>query len=115
MTRCPTPCTTATPGPPRRTPTPRRGENKWTAAVFARDPRNGEAAWAYQWSPHSLFDYDGVNENVLVDLPWNGTFRQVLLHADRNGYVYIVDRANGEDLSADPFTRITPRAGGERK
>ena len=93
----------------------RPGDNKWTAAVFARDPRNGEAAWAYQWSPHSLFDYDGVNENVLVDLPWNGTFRQVLLHADRNGYVYIVDRANGEVLSADPFTRITTSAGVDTK
>jgi PQQ-dependent dehydrogenase (methanol/ethanol family) len=89
----------------------RPGDNKWTAAVFARDPRTGDAVWAYQWSPHSLFDYDGVNENVLVDLPWNGRSRKVLLHADRNGYVYTVDRATGEVLSAKPFTRITTSAG----
>jgi lanthanide-dependent methanol dehydrogenase len=44
----------------------RPGGNKWTAAVFARDPRNGDAVWAYQWSPHSLFDYGGINESVLV-------------------------------------------------
>ena len=93
----------------------RPGDNKWTSAVFARDPRNGEAVWAYQWSPHDLFDYGGVNENVLVDLPWNGTPRQVLLHADRNGYVYIVDRATGEVLSAEPFTRVTSTAGVDAK
>jgi PQQ-dependent dehydrogenase (methanol/ethanol family) len=89
----------------------RPGDNKWTAALFARDPRNGEAIWAYQSNPHDLFSYGGVNENVLVDLPWNGTFRPVLLHADRNGYVYVIDRATGQVLSARPFTRITTTTG----
>jgi PQQ-dependent dehydrogenase (methanol/ethanol family) len=93
----------------------RPGDNKWTAAIFARDPRSGDAIWAYQWSPHVLFDYGGVNENVLVDLPWNGISRQVLLHADRNGYVYVVDRATGEVLSAEPFTRVTSSAGVDTK
>src|SRR5205823_3660560 len=93
----------------------RPGDNKWTAAVLARDPQNGEGIWAYQWNPHSLFDYGGVNENVLVDLPWNGVSREVLLHADRNGYVYVVDRATGEVLSADPFTRVTTSAGVDTK
>jgi lanthanide-dependent methanol dehydrogenase len=93
----------------------RPGDNKWTAAIFARDPRSGDAIWAYQPSPHGLFDYGGVNENVLVDLPWNGISRQVLLHADRNGYVYVVDRATGEVLAAQPFTRVTTSAGVDTK
>jgi PQQ-dependent dehydrogenase (methanol/ethanol family) len=104
-----------TSGPAPWNPGQRSGDNKWTSAVFARDPRDGEAVWAYQWSPHSLFDYGGVNENVLVDLPSNGGSRQVLLHADRNGYVYTVDRVTGEVLSARPFTRITTSAGMDAK
>ena len=43
------------------------------AAIFARDPDTGEAVWYYQWSPHDLFDHDGVNENVLLDLPLGAT------------------------------------------
>lgn len=104
-----------TSGPAPMNADQRPGDNKWTATVFARDPRNGEAVWAYQWNPHSLFDYGGVNENVLVDLPWNGVSREVLLHANRNGYVYVLDRATGEVLSADPFTRVTTSAGVDTK
>jgi len=93
----------------------RPGDNKWTAAVFARHPGNGQAVWAYQWGPHNLFDYGGVNENVLVDLPWNGSSREVLLHPDRNGYLYVVDRATGEVLSAKPFTHVTTSNGVDTK
>ena len=50
----------------------RPGDNKWTAAMFARDPDTGEAVWSYQWSPHDLFDYDGINEQILLDLPIGG-------------------------------------------
>ena len=78
----------------------RPGDNKWTAGIFARDPDNGEAIWAYQWSPHDLYDYDGINENVLLDLPINGQTRKVLVRPERNGYVYVLDRATGEVLSA---------------
>ena len=66
----------------------RPGDNKWTAGIFARHPESGQAVWAYQWSPHDLYDHDGVNENVLVDLDIGGRRRQVLAHADRNGYFY---------------------------
>src|SRR5690349_19554000 len=91
---------TSNPGP--WNPDLRPGDNKWTAAIFARRPDTGEAVWAHQWNPHDLFDYDGVNENVLVDLTLDGTERKVLLHPDRNGYLYVVDRASGEILSATP-------------
>ena len=100
---------TANPGP--WNPEQRPGDNKWTAGVFARRPDTGEAVWFYQWSPHDLHDYDGINENVLVDLEIAGRPRKVLLHADRNGYLYVLDRATGQVLSADPFTFITTSEG----
>jgi glucose dehydrogenase len=79
--------------------------------IFARRPESGEAVWFYQWSPHDLHDYDGVNENVLVDLDLGGTSRKVLLHPDRNGYLYVVDRRTGEVISADPFVHVTSSLG----
>src|SRR3954469_19136965 len=82
---------TANPGP--WNPGQRPGDNKWTCGLFARDADSGEAVWFYQFSPHDLFDHDGVNENVLVDLTVDGTPRKALLHADRNGYLYVLDRA----------------------
>src|SRR4051794_7539574 len=87
---------TATPGP--WTPDMRPGDNKWTAGVFARRPDSGQAAWFYQWSPHDLFDHDGINENVLVDLTVQGARRQLLAHADRNGLFYLMDRKSGKVL-----------------
>jgi PQQ-dependent dehydrogenase (methanol/ethanol family) len=81
----------------------RPGDNKWSAGIFARHPDSGQAAWFYQWSPHDLYDHDGINENVLVDLTIGGRVRRVLGHADRNGYFYVVDRQSGELLSATPF------------
>jgi PQQ-dependent dehydrogenase (methanol/ethanol family) len=99
----------ANPGPWNHDQRP--GDNKWTSSIFARDPNTGEAVWAYQVSPHDLHDYDGVNENVLVDVPWKGQVRHVLLHPDRNGYMYMMDRTNGEVLSAEPFGYINSTAG----
>ena len=58
----------------------RPGDNLWTSGIFARDADTGEAVWFYQLSPHDLFDYDGVNENILLDLPINGQTHKVLVH-----------------------------------
>jgi PQQ-dependent dehydrogenase (methanol/ethanol family) len=85
----------------------RPGANKWTCGIFARNPDTGQARWFYQWSPHDLYDYDGINENIVVDLEWEGRMRPVLLHAGRNGFVYVLDRATGQVLSADAFAYIT--------
>ena len=104
---------TSNPGP--WNPHQRPGDNKWSATVFARDPATGEAVWAYQWNPHDLFDYDGVNENVLVDLNWKGSPRKALVHPDRNGYIYVLDRGTGEVLSAEPFVHITTTTGVDLK
>ncbi len=93
----------------------RPGDNKWTCGIFARDPDTGHARWYYQWSPHDLFDHDGVNESILVDLEIDGKPRQVLLHPERNGYLYVMDRKTGEVLSATPFIRITASKGVDLK
>jgi lanthanide-dependent methanol dehydrogenase len=89
----------------------RPGDNRWTAGIFARDPDTGAARWFYQWSPHDLFDYDGINENVLLDLDIRGRRRKVLVRPERNGYVYVLDRATGEVLSADPFVFVNSSRG----
>jgi PQQ-dependent dehydrogenase (methanol/ethanol family) len=84
-------------------PEVRPGDNKWTTTMFARRPDTGEAVWAYQLSPHDLHDYDGINEQILVDMPFKGSVRKVLIRPERNGYVYVIDRATGEVLSAEAF------------
>jgi PQQ-dependent dehydrogenase (methanol/ethanol family) len=100
---------TGNPGP--WNPEQRPGDNKWTSAIFARRPDTGEAVWAYQWTPHDEHDYDGINENVLLDLTIDGRPRKVLVRPERNGYVYVMDRATGEVLSATPFVHITASKG----
>ena len=100
---------TANPGP--WNPEQRPGDNKWTAGIFARSPSDGSAKWFYQFSPHDLYDHDGVNENLLLDLPINGVQRKVLVRPERNGYIYVMDRQNGQVLSATPFVHITSSKG----
>jgi lanthanide-dependent methanol dehydrogenase len=104
---------TANPGP--WNPEQRPGDNKWTSAIFARDVDTGEAIWAYQWSPHDLWDYDGINEQILLDLPINGQTRQALVRPERNGYIYVLDRKTGEVLSADQFVHVTSTLGIDMK
>src|SRR3954470_6622838 len=93
----------------------RPGDNKWSCAVFARDPDTGQAKWAYQIGPHDLFDWDGVNESLLLDVPLQGQTRKVLFRADRDGYVYLMDRATGEVYSATQFARNTTTTGVDTK
>ena len=104
---------TSNPGPWNSSVRP--GENLWTAGIFARDADTGEARWFYQLSPHDVSDYDGVNESILLDTDWNGKARKILVHPDRNGYVYVIDRETGEVLSAEPFVRITSSKGVDLK
>jgi len=89
----------------------RPGDNKWTAGIFARDPATGAARWFYQFSPHDQHDYDGINEQLLLDLPFGGSMRKVLIHLDRNGYVYVIDRKTGQVLSADPYGPVNSSRG----
>lgn len=100
---------TANPGPWNAEQRP--GDNKWTAGMFARDPDTGQARWFYQFVPHDLFDYDAVNESLLLDLPVNGTRRKVLVRPERNGYFYVIDRATGQVLSADAYGTVNTITG----
>lgn len=95
---------TANPGPWNQEQRP--GDNKWTAGIFARDVDTGAAKWFYQYTPHDEHDYDGINEIILLDMTIDGKLRKILLHPDRNGYLYEIDRTNGEVLSADPFAYV---------
>jgi len=96
-------------------PDQRPGENKWCSTLFARRPETGEAIWAYQLNPHDEHDYDGVNENILLDLNIRGQMRKVLAHPDRNGRMYIMDRGTGEVLSAEPFAFLNTSFGVDLK
>jgi alcohol dehydrogenase (cytochrome c) len=71
--------------------------------IFARDVDTGVAKWVYQMTPHDEWDYDGVNEGILADMPINGQERKVLVHFDRNGFAYTMDRVTGELLVAEKF------------
>jgi len=104
---------TANPGPWNSEQRP--GDNKWTCGIFARKPGTGEAIWFYQWSPHDLYDHDGINEQILLDLPIQGQQKKVLVRPERNGYVYVLDRTTGEVLSATPFGYITSSKGVDLK
>ena len=84
-------------------PAMRPGDNKWSTTIFARDADTGEALWAYQTNPHDEHDYDGVNELLLLDLEIGGAVRKVAVRPGRTGFMYILDRATGEVLSAEPY------------
>jgi PQQ-dependent dehydrogenase (methanol/ethanol family) len=104
---------TSNPGP--WNPEQRPGDNKWASTLFARRPETGEAVWAYQISPHDLHDYDAVNENILLDLNIGGRMRKVLAHPDRDGYLYLIDRASGEVISAQTFGYVNTSEGVDTK
>ncbi|WP_457795967.1 PQQ-dependent dehydrogenase, methanol/ethanol family [Methylocystis sp. S23] len=104
---------TANPGPWNANQ--RAGDNLWSSTIFARDADTGAAKWAYQASPHDLWDHDEINENVLVDLDIGGQARKALIHPGRNGYMYVIDRASGEVLSADAYDTVNVYSGVDLK
>jgi len=88
-------------------PVVRPGDNRWSMTLWARDADTGMAKWVYQMTPHDEWDYDGVNENILVDQEINGEMRKLLVHFDRNGFGYTLDRVTGELLVAEKFDPAT--------
>lgn len=84
-------------------PVVRPGDNKWSMTIWARDADTGMAKWVYQMTPHDEWDYDGVNEMVLTDLEIGGKPRKALVHFDRNGFGYTLDRTTGELLVAEKY------------
>jgi PQQ-dependent dehydrogenase (methanol/ethanol family) len=84
-------------------PVQRPGDNKWSMTIFARNPDNGTAKWVYQMTPHDEWGYDGVNEMILADQNIAGASRKTLVHFDRNGFAYTIDRVSGELLVAEKY------------
>ncbi len=84
-------------------PVQRPGDNRWSMTIFARDADTGVAKWVYQMTPHDEWDYDGVNEMILADIPVKGKETKALVHFDRNGFAYTLDRTNGALLVAEKF------------
>lgn len=104
---------TGNPGPWNSAQRP--GDNKWTDTLFARDVNTGEALWAYQTTPHDLFDHDDINESILADIPWGNGRRPVLLRPARDGFFYVIDRRSGQVLSATPYGNVNGYRGVDLK
>lgn len=83
-----------------------RSDNKWSMSIFARDIHTGEAKWVYQKTPFDEWDYDGVNEHILIDREIDGEMRKLIVTFDRNGFAYTLDRVNGELLVAEKFDPV---------
>ncbi len=84
-------------------PKQRPGDNKWSMTIFARNPDTGMAKWVYQMTPHDQWDYDGINEMILADIPVGGKETKALVHFDRNGIGYTLNRETGELLVAQKY------------
>lgn len=84
----------------------RPGDNRWSMAIFARDPDDGMAKWIYQMTPHDEWDYDGINEMILAEHEIGGKNHKTLVHFDRNGFGYTLDRETGELLVAKKFDPV---------
>jgi alcohol dehydrogenase (cytochrome c) len=85
----------------------RPGDNKWGSTIWARNPDTGMAAWAYQVTPHESWDYDSIGESIVADITMGGKRRKALVHFDKNGFAYTLDRITGEVLKAEKFGFVT--------
>jgi alcohol dehydrogenase (cytochrome c) len=90
----------------------RKGDNLYTSSVLAIDPATGKLKWHYQFTPHDLHDWDATEPPVLVDAPFHGQPRKLLLQGNRNGFFYVLDRVTGKVLLAEPFVRNVTWASG---
>jgi alcohol dehydrogenase (cytochrome c) len=81
----------------------RPGDNLYTDCMLALDPDTGKLKWYFQFTPHDLFDFDAVETPMLIDAVYKDGPRKLLVQANRNGFVYVLDRTNGKFLSATRF------------
>ena len=93
----------------------RPGDNLYTCAVLALEPKTGKIKWHYQFSPNNPFDYDAVAEMVLADMTIEGKPTKVLMDANRNGFFYVLDRTNGKLLAANPYVKVNWATGIDMK
>jgi alcohol dehydrogenase (cytochrome c) len=81
----------------------RPGDDLYTSSVLALDPDTGKLKWYFQFTPHDLYDYDANETPVLVDIEEKGVTRRLLVQANRNGFLYVLERTSGKFLQATPF------------
>jgi alcohol dehydrogenase (cytochrome c) len=93
----------------------RVGDNLYSSSVVALDADTGKLKWHYQFSPHDEFDFDATQVPVLADITWQGRPRNVMLWANRNGFFYVLDRANGQFLMGKPFVEVNWASGFDEK
>jgi alcohol dehydrogenase (cytochrome c) len=84
----------------------RKGDNLYTNSLIALSAKTGELKWHFQFTPHDLHDWDATEPVLLVDQPWQGKRRKLLLHANRNGFFFALDRTDGTLLLAEPFAKV---------
>ena len=84
----------------------RNGDNLYTSSVVAVNAKTGKLKWYYQFTPHDTHDWDSTQQMALVDEMWEGQPRKLLLHVDKNGMFYVLDRTNGKFLRATPFASM---------
>ena len=89
----------------------RKGDNLFTCSVLALDPATGTRKWHYQFTPNDDHDWDANQDVILVDRVWEGQPRKLLIQANRNGFLYVLDRTNGKFLSGKPYVKQTWNAG----
>jgi alcohol dehydrogenase (cytochrome c) len=85
----------------------RAGDNLYSNSMLALDPDTGKLKWYFQFTPHDLYDYDATQVPVLLDAEWKGRPRKLLVQANRNGFLYVLDRTDGKFLQATAFGKVT--------
>ena len=85
----------------------REGDNLYSDSVVALDADTGKLKWYFQFTPHDLYDYDATQIPILLDTQWEGRPRKLLVQANRNGFLYVLDRTDGKFLFAKPFGKVT--------
>ena len=81
-------------------------DSLYTSSVLAIRPKTGELACYYQYTPNDVYDVDGVDEHVLADMQIDGRPRKVMIQANKNGFLYVVDRTNCKLIAANPYTKV---------
>src|SRR5262245_8803963 len=90
----------------------RLGDNLYTDSIVALDPKTGKLKWHFQFTPHDVWDYDAMQPSVLVDATWQGQPRKLLVHANRNGFFYVLDRTDGKFLLGKQYVKNVTWASG---
>jgi quinohemoprotein ethanol dehydrogenase len=100
---------------PRIYRSPEGGDNLYLSSILALNPQNGELVWYYQTTPGDNWDYTATQHLILADLIIEGQERKVIMQAPKNGFFYVLDRTNGNFISAEPYVYVNWASGIDQK